>query len=251
MQFTRAFALLDQLSADTATLKSTEEERTERLDSALRDVETVVSELKHASRRREEETRRISDEVRSLKDGIPKALEGAREGSEKRLKELGAELKSLKMLMGNRLGTSTPSGSASSAPNTSRTVGGGSGAAAGGQPTSSGANTPAPRDEFSFPSSAGVNGTTAPSDSQNATVSSPLPSAASHSAFAPAAVSAAARRDGGAGNPSFPISSGGASKAAIPAWQMAAAKNAKSGSGNALASPGGGSAGEEQSGLST
>src|SRR5436190_6729552 len=102
-QFSRAFALLDQLSADTALLKSTEEKRTEHLDTVLREVENVVSELKSSSRRRDDETRRLSEEVRSLKDSIPKAIEGAREGNEKRLKELGTELRSLKVLLGNRL----------------------------------------------------------------------------------------------------------------------------------------------------
>ncbi|KAK2750973.1 peroxisomal membrane protein pex14 [Myotisia sp. PD_48] len=110
-QFNRAFTLLDQLSSDTAALKLAEEARTTRLDSALRQVEDVVAELKSSSRRRDDDTRRISDEVRSLKDGIPKAIEGAREGNEKRLRELNAELKSLKVLLSNRLGpgnTATP-----------------------------------------------------------------------------------------------------------------------------------------------
>ncbi|PWY87841.1 peroxisomal membrane anchor protein [Aspergillus sclerotioniger CBS 115572] len=114
-QFNRAFALIEQLSTDTATLKSAEEARTERLDGALREVENLVSDMKNASRRRDDETRRISDEVKSLKDAIPKALEGAREGNETRLKELGAELKSLKVLLGNRLGGSG-NGASSPAP---------------------------------------------------------------------------------------------------------------------------------------
>ena len=108
-QFSRAFALLDQLATDTAGLKAAEDARTERLDTALREVEDVVAELKTSSRRRDDETRRISDEVKGLKDGIPKAIEGAREGNEKRLKELGAELKSLKVLLSNRLGSNVPS----------------------------------------------------------------------------------------------------------------------------------------------
>ena len=101
-QFSRAFTLIEQLSTDTAALKTAEEARTERLDGALKDVENLVADLKNSSRRRDDETRRISDEVKSLKDAIPKALEGAREGNENRLKELGTELKSLKTLLGNR-----------------------------------------------------------------------------------------------------------------------------------------------------
>ncbi|KAJ5728354.1 hypothetical protein N7493_004684 [Penicillium malachiteum] len=105
-QFSRAFDLIEQLSTDTAALKAAEDARTERLDAALKDVESLVADLKTSSRRRDDETRRISDEVKSLKDAIPKALEGAREGNENRLKALGTELKSLKLLLGNRLGGS-------------------------------------------------------------------------------------------------------------------------------------------------
>src|SRR3954469_2582368 len=54
-QFSRAFTLIEQLSTDTAALKSAEEARTERLDSALKDVETLVADLKNSSRRRDDE----------------------------------------------------------------------------------------------------------------------------------------------------------------------------------------------------
>ncbi|EEH44283.1 uncharacterized protein PADG_00572 [Paracoccidioides brasiliensis Pb18] len=112
-QFSRAFALLDQLSTDTATLKTAEEARTERLDAALREVENVISDLKISSRRRDEETRRIGEEVKSLNDAIPNAINGVKEGNDKRLQELSSELRSLKVLLGNRLGA--PSGNTSNA----------------------------------------------------------------------------------------------------------------------------------------
>jgi peroxin-14 len=101
--FEKAFSLLDQLAKDTENLKSSELARTERLDAALTEVESVISDLKGASRRREEESRRISDEVRGLKDLIPKAMEGQKETTDTRLKELSTELKSLKTLMGQRM----------------------------------------------------------------------------------------------------------------------------------------------------
>jgi peroxin-14 len=108
--FEKAFSLLDQLAKDTETLNTSEQARTERLDTALAEVENVVSELKIASRRREEESRRISDEVRGLKDLIPKAMEGQKENTDIRLKELNTELKSLKTLMGQRMNpTAQPS----------------------------------------------------------------------------------------------------------------------------------------------
>jgi len=113
-QFSRAFALIDQLATDTAGLKTAEEERTERLDAVLREVENVVSELKTSTRRRDEDARRIGEEVKNLKESIPKALEGTKEGNEARLKELGNELRSLKVLLGNRLNAGLGSTSASS-----------------------------------------------------------------------------------------------------------------------------------------
>ncbi|TGO14797.1 hypothetical protein BTUL_0048g00360 [Botrytis tulipae] len=101
--FEKAFSLLDQLAKDTETLKTTEQERTERLDIALTEVETVINELKSASRRRDEESRRMGDEVRGLKDLIPRAMEGQKEVTDNRLKELAVEMKSLKTLMGQRM----------------------------------------------------------------------------------------------------------------------------------------------------
>jgi peroxin-14 len=111
-QFARAFALLDTLSSDTTALKEAEEARTLRLDTTLTDVEAVVAELKASNQRREDESRRMEAEIRSIKESLPKAIDNVREGSEKRLKELSRELSSLKLLMGNRFGTNpvpTPS----------------------------------------------------------------------------------------------------------------------------------------------
>lgn len=86
-------------------MKSAEEARTQKLDTAIRDVEDVIEELKSLSRRRDDDMRRVSDEVRSLKDNLPKAVEGERKGNEKRLIELSTELRSLKVLLNNRLGS--------------------------------------------------------------------------------------------------------------------------------------------------
>ena len=46
--------------------------------------------------------------MRALKDIIPKALEGWKAEGDNRLKDLGSELKSLKMLVSNRVGSQTP-----------------------------------------------------------------------------------------------------------------------------------------------
>lgn len=61
-------------------------------------------ELKDASRKRDDDTRRINDEVRSLQSMIPKAMKTQEENADVRLKELNEEMKSLKRLIGNRLG---------------------------------------------------------------------------------------------------------------------------------------------------
>ena len=190
-QFSRAFALIDQLSTDTAALKTAEDARTERLDSALKDVENLVADLKTSSRRRDDETRRISDEVKSLKDAIPKALEGAREGNENRLKDLGTELKSLKVLLGNRLGGS------GATPAAGRMVG------------SSPASAPRPASEETAPAAA----PSTPNGLQ-ATVTSPEQEAQSSPAAAAPAPAAAGQSSG-----NNPLSQLGRA-ASIPSWQM-------------------------------
>ncbi|KAL1978500.1 hypothetical protein VTN31DRAFT_1359 [Thermomyces dupontii] len=197
-QFNRAFALIEQLSNDTAALKSAEEARTQRLDAALHEVESVVSELKTASRRRDETTRHLSDELRLLKDSIPKALEGAREGNENRLKELSAELKSLKVLLNNRL-QSTSSGATSSSPI------GGLGRTLGSATTESATTN-------------GTNTTSTPSDSgDNATPSATVATGGAGQA----------QQQSASATSSSPLSQLGRAPASIPAWQMAAANRAK------------------------
>lgn len=224
-QFSRAFTLIDQLSTDTSALKAAEEARTERLDAALKEVENLVADLKTSSRRRDDETRRISDEVKSLKDAIPKALEGAREGNENRLKELGGELKSLKVLLGNRLG-----GSGSASPSAGRTVGSSTPIPA--------ATTPRPAEETPTPSTStatnGMQPTVTPAEQE------PQPAAALPAAALPAAASPAPQ------NNDSPLSKLGRS-ASIPAWQMAAANRSKSGSQSSPSPAADKPAGSEQS----
>jgi peroxin-14 len=192
--FEKAFSLLDQLAKDTEALKTSEQARTERLDAAVTEVESVISELKTASRRREEESRRISDEVRGLKDLIPKAMEGQRETTDNRLKELNTELKSLKTLMGQRM--NPPAQTSSSSYN---------------RPTASGTTTPA-----AVPNASNVNGTS--------TTESIVPKPASVSS--PAGTESVASLQGRAASP---FNTGApAGRAAIPAWQMAAANKSTS-----------------------
>lgn len=102
-QFDKAFALVEQLSKDTEALKDAEKQRTERLDVTLADLETVMTELKSANRRREDDAQRIRDEVQSLKDAIPRAMNNQKDLTDKRLAEINTELTSLKTLVSQRM----------------------------------------------------------------------------------------------------------------------------------------------------
>lgn len=199
--FDKAFILLDQLAKDTEVLKSSEEARTDRLDSALAEVEGAIGELKSVSRRREEESRRISDDVRGLRDLIPKAMDSQKESTEIRLKELNTELKSLKTLMGQRMNAPAP-------PSTSQY----------GRTTGNGASNSTPT-THNQPASPAAN---------EAVQESASPKLAS--------VSNGAGNESVASLPnrtSSPFSTGApAGKAAIPAWQMAAANKSTSSANN-------------------
>jgi len=149
-------------------------------------VEGVISELKTASKRREEESRRISDEVRGLKDLIPKAMEGQKETTDSRLRELNTELKSLKTLMGQRINPVATTGTTSFG----RASGIGSSSLAGSTTT---------------------NGTS------SADTTTPKPASVSNGTSTEAVASLQSRS-------STPFGTGApAGRAAIPAWQMAAA----------------------------
>lgn len=209
--FEKAFSLLEQLSTDTATLKSAEETRTQKLDSALADLESTIAALKESERRRDDDARRTADEVRGLRDLIPKALESNKESQEQRLRELGTELKSLKTLVGNRVGGPRPGESAVNA--------GALRAQAGiytpPQPPSA-TQTPQPQPQLNGP-----NGTAASSVSQPS--SAP---AVSEAQSAPSAAPATNGNTTDAAKPTPSYSRFSSGKAAtIPAWQMAAQKN--------------------------
>ncbi|KAK4234407.1 peroxisomal membrane anchor protein conserved region-domain-containing protein [Achaetomium macrosporum] len=112
-QFERTFALVDQLAKDTEALKAAEKERTERLDTTLNELETVISDLKSANRRRDEETQRVRDDVQNLRDSIPRALNTQKDLTDTRLREVNAELKSLKTLITQRMNPTATSTSVS------------------------------------------------------------------------------------------------------------------------------------------
>ncbi|KAL2015448.1 hypothetical protein VTK56DRAFT_5410 [Thermocarpiscus australiensis] len=134
-QFEKTFALVEQLAKDTEALKAAEQERTERLDSALNELETVINDLKSANRRRDDEAQRVRDDVQNLRDSIPRALDNQKDLTDARLREVNAELKSLKTLITQRM---NPTATSTSVSNYLRP------AASGNGPPTSAASTPAP-----------------------------------------------------------------------------------------------------------
>ncbi|KAM0362180.1 hypothetical protein ACHAO7_004954 [Fusarium culmorum] len=137
-QFDRAFTLVEQLAKDTESLKNAEKERTEKLDTAIADLETVMTDLKASNRRREDDANRIRDEVQSLKDAIPKALENQKSLTDNRLREINSELTSLKTLVSQRSATAS-----SSTMNYMRNAGGSVGTPAAAAASTPGASTSA------------------------------------------------------------------------------------------------------------
>ncbi|KAE9963456.1 hypothetical protein EG328_011377 [Venturia inaequalis] len=206
--FEKAFDLLEQLNTDTTALKAAEESRTTRLDSALGELESVLTSLKEADRKREDESRRNADEIRSLRDLIPKAIEGQKDATDTRLKELGTELKSLRTLVGNRMGsTMAPTPSNGLGHRATPSSGSGTGytpspPAQAVQPIQHNASTEAPT----------VN---SPTTNMSSTVT-PAENTGGVAAAAPASNTPAAS----SGSSRF----GSGRAAAIPAWQLAAAK---------------------------
>lgn len=203
--FKRAFDLLEQLNTDTAALKASEETRTTRLDNALGEMESVLASLKESSKRQGDDNRRIEDDVRGLRDLIPKALDAQKDSTDARLKELSTELKSLKTLVGNRMG---------------------SGAAR--PPSTPYYGAAQPQASVSTPNVNGTNAPTASAPAQQPTAA-PLGEQASGTSTAEAqgssssvpAPSTPAPEKTASPSPYGRLAGG---RAAIPAWQMAAAK---------------------------
>ncbi|PVI06187.1 peroxisomal membrane anchor protein [Periconia macrospinosa] len=201
--FKRAFDLLEQLNTDTAALKASEEARTTRLDNALGEMESVLVSLKESSKRQGDDNRRIEDDVRGLRDLIPKALEVQKETTDLRLKELSSELKSLKTLVGNRMG------SGAARPPSTPYYGSGQPQGSASTPNINGGVTasPAPQPSATTPLGEQANSANASEAQGSSTVaaapSTPVPEKT-------ASPSPYGRLAGG--------------RAAIPAWQMAAAK---------------------------
>jgi peroxin-14 len=181
-QFDKTFALVEQLARDTEALKAAEQDRTERLDTALSELESVITELKSANRRREDDAQRVREEIRTLKESIPAALDAQKGLADSRLKEVNSELLSLKTLI-TRMNTQSPpsTGTGGYSRQTNGNVGGGAA-----EQTKASIDTSHDNTE---------------SDENGAQLGAPEPKASGRSS---------------------PLSSGNATgKVSIPAWQLA------------------------------
>ncbi|KAJ6437868.1 GTPase binding protein Rid1 [Purpureocillium lavendulum] len=183
-QFDKAFALVEQLAKDTEALKTAEQQRTEKLDTAISELDTVMADLKAANRRREDDAQRIRDEVQALKEAIPKAMDNQKTLTDTRLSEINTELTSLKTLVSQRMSSNNAAPAAAAAATTGSS--------------------------YMRPASS-VGGTRVPQPTVEA-----VPEASSPSTPVPAEPPKSLAQS------SFNRSSG-SGKASIPAWQMAAA----------------------------
>ena len=95
--------MIEQLAKNTEKLEAAEAQRTQHFDSALADLENVIAELKEAHNAREEDAKRVRDDIRGLKQSLPQVLEGQKELQDRRMREVSEELKSLKALVVQRV----------------------------------------------------------------------------------------------------------------------------------------------------
>ncbi len=208
-EFAKAFALLDQLTTDTEALKASEQSRTERIDTALKEVENVLGELKEARTRREDEARRANDDLRGLKDLIQQSLNAQKESTENRLQDLNKELKGLKTLVGSRMSSNVAS-AARTAPEDQPQAGSSTDAVKDGGVSDAAASKPNPGTPSQAGSAGSSRGIGSPETQDTSTESTT--SAATDSGKD---VSRSTRS-------AIPVN-----RAAIPAWQLASASNDK------------------------
>jgi peroxin-14 len=107
-QFDKAEALLKEIQAETAAVRSAVEEQKERVDKTTQDVEAVVQEMRDGESKKRDEMREIRDEVNTIREMLPKMIEKNKDSQTQSLAELQQELKSLKALLLSRgTGSST------------------------------------------------------------------------------------------------------------------------------------------------
>ena len=66
------------------------------MDSALSSLTSTIDDLKAANTRRENEARVMAEQVSGLRDMVPKALEGWKQGEDRKVEDLGTEVRCLR-----------------------------------------------------------------------------------------------------------------------------------------------------------
>lgn len=194
-EFDRAEALLAQLQKDTEEIKIAELQRKEEFSKVLKEAQDSIEYIKSQTAQRETDMKLIKTHVESLRDTLPKAIEKHRDEQDKALLDLQEELKSLKQLLSNRMkaGGPPPASAVPSFVHGSKFSN--NPAANPATPTTAGSATPVPAvSTMSTPTPPPASTTPTPSNNDEAASSTAAPFA---------------------------------SKPGIPAWQLAAAKQAQ------------------------
>ncbi|KIY72822.1 hypothetical protein CYLTODRAFT_428824 [Cylindrobasidium torrendii FP15055 ss-10] len=114
-QFDAAEAILKDIQAETAQVRSAVEEQKERVDKTTKEIDSVVTEMRSSELKTRDEMREIRDEINSIRDMLPKMIDKTKEAQTQSLGDLQQELKSLKALLLSR-GPTTPSNPSSPLP---------------------------------------------------------------------------------------------------------------------------------------
>ncbi|KAJ6610071.1 hypothetical protein B0H10DRAFT_2438222 [Mycena sp. CBHHK59/15] len=111
-QFDAAEALLKEIQAESAAVRSAVEAQKEQIDQTTKNVDAMVKEVHDGEVKTRDEMREIREEVNHIREMLPKMIERNKESQTQSLAELQQELKSLKALLlsrGPTMSSSTPS----------------------------------------------------------------------------------------------------------------------------------------------
>ncbi|KAI0375364.1 hypothetical protein BV20DRAFT_960489 [Pilatotrama ljubarskyi] len=101
-QFDAAEALLKEIQAETAAVRSAVEEQKEKVSKVTEEVENAVKDMREGEARTRDEMREIREEVNTVREMLPKMIERNKDSQNQSLAELQQELKSLKALLLSR-----------------------------------------------------------------------------------------------------------------------------------------------------
>jgi peroxin-14 len=101
-QFDAAEALLKEIQAETAAIRTAVDDQKKQVEKATKDVQTVVKEMRDGESKTRDDMRDIREEVKNVREMLPKMIEKNKESQNQSLAELQQELKSLKALLLSR-----------------------------------------------------------------------------------------------------------------------------------------------------